>query len=536
MEHKLALLVATLALAGAGCSSSGGSLAADGGTDDAVADTAAATDTATQADTTVVVRDPPTCASPGDYACPPTGAPGDSLPLVFTGSSPIETVEVTVIDGHAFTCGGFGLDVMRLGADDRLTRVASALPRCQNVIAGPALSDGRRVVYATNHGDAYVPTPTLYRLVFDPTAGTISSGETTTFTGTSPEGLAYDAEAGVLWVAAHSAGVLRYTVSPSDGRLAALDTLEGFDNANRLTLAGDHAWVADGGGGLKVVDRGKGVIVGTGATSGFAREVRVSNGMALVAASSQGVVAFDVSDPAAPELIGAVFTDGQALQLELLAGGDALAVANWLDVVVLDVRHPDALKVLAVDRGSAAASAPRVLGISTDGDRVVVGEWLGTSVLRWQPDLVGPELHLDRFDLTLAGVEPGASTTEAIQVSNRGWLPLNITDIRVAPDDGVWSATPKQLTLAPGEDAPLVLSYAPPDGGTHSASFTLVTDDPDEPEARFRVSGNPSRPNVGVGDALTADFDFLDVDSAPGSQAIGNLEGNVLVLAYFATF
>ena len=466
--------------------------------------------------------------------CPPVGFYGDALPLLASIGSPVESVGVEVFDGHAITCGGFGLGVFRLHPDQgAISATANTLPRCQNIEPGP-LVDGHRIVYVTHHGDAYVTVPALHTLSLDVLSGHITLVDTINYaSGVSVEGLAYDGDS-TLWVTYHEGGLRRFDVA-ADGELTPTEAFGGFDNAYRLTVSGAHVYVADGGGGLKVVDRATGAIVGAADTAGFAKDLVVTGTMAVVAASAMGIEAFDVSDPTDPVPFDLIYTWGTALTIDLFANGTLAVVANHDDVAVVDVSHPDAFNILASDRGTNKPNNPRNLAAGADGDLVVAGEWLGLGLFRWTDDLVAPELQLNHNTLTLAGVAPGVPHTEVLQVTNRGWLELVVTSAEVA-SDAIWNVNPANFTLQPGESVALAVTFEPPGPGTFVDAITLVSNDPDESTTKIPLIGNPTTPKIDVGDFIDEDFDFLDLDSPLGEQSIANLEGHILVLAYFATF
>ncbi len=467
--------------------------------------------------------------------CPPDGEYGDALKLRHSNTSPVESVGTQIIDGHVFTCGGFGMDIFRINQEPvwGFAHMSSGLPRCQNIEAGRVIGD-QRIVYVSNHGDAYVKTPSIFTLLFHPGSGTFQQLDSITLTGFSPEGMAWDAEFGVLWVAMHESGVRRYSVS-DDGRLTYLDEHGGFDNAYRLVVAGGYVYVADGEGGLKIAERATGEVIGGMDAVGFAKDIEVTGTMALVAASSMGIHAFDVSDPTDPQTLDVVFTWGTALCTDLLMGGTRLAVSTHDEVAVLDVSHPDALKILASDRGTSKSVSARNLCVAAADDLVIAAEWLGIGLLTWEEGLIAPEIHIDRGSLTIPGVEVGEQLTEVIGVTNRGWLPLTISDIDTS-NDKEWSVSPTSLDLLPGETAPLAVTFSPGSAQPAANSLVFSSDDPDENPMSFPIIGNPNTGKLDAGEPLTADFDFLDTESPEGEKSLENLQGTILVLAYFATF
>jgi len=469
---------------------------------------------------------------------PVTGESGDSLEVLATTTSPVETVGMALIDGIVITCGGFGLDSFTVDAvTGALAPRGAALSRCQNIVAGPVTEAGR-VFYATHHGDAYVPTPQVHVLTLAPD-GVVSVVDGHPEPGISFEGMAYDATERVLYVAAHGKGIYRFDVDES-GSLALREVIAVAETANayRMTLHDGVLFVADGEGGLKIVDPLSGALVGAAPTVGFAKDVVVTHGMALVAASSLGIEAFDVTVPSAPVHITKVFTWGSASSLSLFGGGDRVAVANWDDVTVIDTSAPQNLRVLGVDRVLQRPDKdPRVLAVTShyDEDVIVAGDWLGLGTLRWRDDVVAPEFDVDRNHLAVGGVAAGETAAAAFKVINRGFLPLQVTSATsTAPE---WVATPQSFTVEPGDFQTVTATFTAPLDGT-GAESTLIfsTNDPDEEKVSMRLRGNLSGSLLGVGDSLDSRFDFLDLQSPDGQQNVSQLQGSIVVLAYFATF
>ena len=94
-------------------------------------------------------------------------------------------------------------------------------------------------------------------------------------------------------------------------------------------------------------------------------------------------------------------------------------------------------------------------------------------------------------------------------------------------------AKPSTLTIEPGEVGQFQLDYTPPGPSSDPNHLILDTNDPDPYQSPVELQLYAA--NTGglqVGDRLTSSFDFLDL--AGGD--VNNLEGNVIVLAYFALF
>ena len=108
-----------------------------------------------------------------------------------------------------------------------------------------------------------------------------------------------------------------------------------MDNARGLEVAGDFAYVAAHGSGLKVVnisDPMKPVLVGSHALPGgetFA--VRVSGGYAYAPVIGLGVVVVDVSNPTNPVSVATCAVSGWVQSLQLVNTNLYLACGDHLE-------------------------------------------------------------------------------------------------------------------------------------------------------------------------------------------------------------
>jgi len=104
------------------------------------------------------------------------------------------------------------------------------------------------------------------------------------------------------------------------------------------------------------------------------------------------------------------------------------------------------------------------------------------------PDLQGPQL------LRFGNVESGTSSTQRVNLYNRGANPLTITAITKT------GAGPFAVELIPTEPLPRVIQrnelyafdvvYSPANDSVHRATVTVSSNDPDDPEFEIAVSGN----------------------------------------------
>jgi hypothetical protein len=112
--------------------------------------------------------------------------------------------------------------------------------------------------------------------------------------------------------------------------------------ARGVAVSGSHAYVADGGSGLQVVDVSNPAspqIVGAADPPGAARDVAVSGRHVYVASGSMGFYVVDVSNPAIPRIMGGADTPDRAWGVAL--SGDYAYVADRSSgLQVVDISTP----------------------------------------------------------------------------------------------------------------------------------------------------------------------------------------------------
>lgn len=141
--------------------------------------------------------------------------------------------------------------------------------------------------------------------------------------------------------------------------------------ATAVTVVGYTAFVADGGGGLQVIDvttPANPVGIGAVDTPGDAKGIAVVGGLAFVADGASGLQVIDVSTPALPTLIGAVDTPGEAQGIAVV-GGMAFVADGVGGLQVIDVTTPaNPVSIGAVDTPGEAK------GIAVVGDTAFVAD------------------------------------------------------------------------------------------------------------------------------------------------------------------
>ncbi len=112
--------------------------------------------------------------------------------------------------------------------------------------------------------------------------------------------------------------------------------------ATGIAIAGNHAYIADGGGGLQVVDitdPTAPVIVGSCDTDGLALDVAVDGNTACVAMRWSGLLVVDVTDPTNPTPLGSYDTPGSGLGVAI-AGNHAYVADLDAGLQVIDISDP----------------------------------------------------------------------------------------------------------------------------------------------------------------------------------------------------
>jgi len=357
---------------------------------------------------------------------------------------------------------------------------------------------------------------------------------------TSYEGI--DTANGYLFVGLHEQGLGVYQRA-DDGGFTRLGLAAGLVNAWGVSARGDTVFVADGGGGLAIVDASDPtapMMRGRVATGGSATGVVLDGDRAYVAAGSAGLVVVAVDDLDNPTILATVPTPGSAVRVDFSEGH--VFVAAWRDFRVYDVADPTAPRLIAaarLPRAGADGDDPdrplltsRILGIAARGNDVFVGNWHVLHSFRLFPERSAPNMRLPetftQFDF--GAVADNESATRPFEVTNQGTAPLTVVNAWVAGD--AFSVTPPQLRIAPGETATLSLTFRPTAAGREEEGYLrILSDDPSTPLRTAYLIGN--RPGLGVGMELPETTAML---LHGGEWSSNETRGTVTLLAYFATF
>jgi len=481
-----------------------------------------------------------TSAAEGVPACPPieAGKYLDSVQHLGRGEGDdfVEILDVVGTSKMAYVCTGTqGLSIWNLSPASRPALLVENVgpdglshpkfPRCQHV----ALDASTQRVAITNRGDEVQPVPFLQ--IYDVTQARQPKPVAGWSGHESIEGVALHGDRVIA--AAHRDGLL--LLERKKDRLVEVGRFRD-ESSNawmpvRIQNSAKHEYllVAEGETGLRSyrLNGNRLQLSATIALPGSSKDIAVRGSTAYVATSG-GVSLVDVSDPAKPRVLSEIDTPGTALAVAPI-GDDAIAVADWNAVRVVDVSKPESPHIESSETVPTRGAFSRVLALDAlDDGRILAGEWEGFHVLQLgsrqpAPDIDVPASHF-------AGrVAAGHASTVRIEVHNRGGEPLVITDVQSTHP----ALTPnvRQLTIAPRSSAELRSTLRPTSDDASKASLRLCSDDPDEPSVSVDVWAN--RPEVEVGDPAP-EFDLVDLDGQRWSSRA--LKGKILVLSYFATF
>ncbi|MDX2019030.1 MAG: hypothetical protein SF187_02220 [Deltaproteobacteria bacterium] len=432
-----------------------------------------------------------------------------------------EAVDITVRDGVAVLCGGFGANVSDVSKPSVPRFIGVAGERCQHGAFGPRTERGQ-ILYLTHHGDSWVSTPSLSTWLV--TANAIEVLDTIEDPNRLWEGPAW--QAGFLYVAAHQGGLLTYRTS-GDGLPRLVHTLGGFKNAWKVEVAGPVAYVVDNDDGVYVIDLRNPEAPAVSQlveTTGKPRDLAIGDGRVYVALGGSGVDVFDIAaDGLDLGKVNNIDTLGSAQSVSVAEG--VLAVAAWTHVATYDART---LMLLATETTRGFPEFEQNLGVSSVGKHVFVAEWEFLFTLEHRPGLVAPDMWVDAQQYQFPRDEARA---RAIIVRNVGRLPVEIDAISAG--DAAFALDKTKLSIPPREAAAVELTYSPT-AGKEQSLLEISSNDPDPEQASWQggllVSSDAG---LDVGDRLDDAFAFLDPN---GQNQVAGLQGKVIVLSYFALF
>lgn len=448
------------------------------------------------------------------------------------GDSFIEILDLQARDNFVYSCTATqGLTVWDINSNPPplvIEQIGAPgfshpmFPRCQHLALD---TDSNRAVI-TNRGDEIQPDPWLYLYdLSDPAAPEPLRGWASEV---SIEGVVLEGER--VYVAAHTAGVIVLEDQGGDALVPIGEFGDDASDAWQPLLVGDVLYVAEGNTGLRVYDVSADdpALLTTLALSGSSKDL-VLDGDTLYVAAASSIFAVDVSAPSTPQIISERDAKGSALAVAV-GGDDMLYVAEWDEIRVYDRSTPTLEQVWSEVVPTSDAGS-RVLTLATDPDRnaVYAGEWTGMQVFEAQTDPTAPDIVAAPSTVQFGKVAAGDFADRVVVVRNEGDQPLHVYSAR--SDHTTVSVSEACFEVPPESSYAIEVRYDPVEEVQHRGRLILQTDDPDEPEYVLYYSGNDAKADVG--DPMP-EFTLQDLDG--NTWSVDDLEGKVVLLAYFATF
>ncbi|MCK6520150.1 hypothetical protein L6R49_01805 [Myxococcota bacterium] len=332
------------------------------------------------------------------------------------------------------------------------------------------------------------------------------------------EGMAWDGDR--LWLTDRARGLLPVDLSDPTRPVEGAAT-PGLSAPWELSpVQTGWSYVADNALGVVPIDLSNPdapVIHPAVALPGATQHVAVADGHLYAAIGGAGVAVLSLADPAAPSLLRVVPTGGSAAQVSAADG--LLWVADHEGVVVYDLSDPADPQPLAREQTEQFALAVR----AAPGDAAWVGDW--NILSGWVLDRDGAAPSLDpSTDSPRLPAEGGEAT---VRLTNRGDAPLTLSGATVG-DERV-TVEVSAASIEPGEEALLRLTWA--GGESLDTTLCLASNDPDEPTLSLKLTAGV------VGDYLgqaAPDFALTDLDG--DTHRLSEQLGAPVLLAYFATW
>lgn len=328
---------------------------------------------------------------------------------------------------------------------------------------------------------------------------------------------------GHLWVAAGRAGwaeldadnglqeVRRFSDEQSDAR--AITTAEGF------------AYVADGRSGLRAFELSEGAAVPRQSLAIDPVLDVVAHDGGLAIATLEGVAWVELSNPAAPVLVGQAVTPGSALAVEVVAG--QLVAADFKDIAVASGEAEPRLLDVEPLIGDDLLDRTRALSVDPVTGRLFVAQWDTLQAFDTACDGASPSLWPDRRTVDFRVVSPGRTRSLAVSLRNQGDAPLSVSEVRTSMANVTNDFEP--VVIEPGSVVAFEVTFDSPDEAPYEGSLEVVSDDPDQPVFVLPMSANIR--GIRVGEPVVP---FRNVDTLGRIWEPDDAIDKVLLLAYFA--
>ena len=235
--------------------------------------------------------------------------------------------------------------------------------------------------------------------------------------------------------------------------------------ASDVMVIGDHVFVADGDGGLRIMDWEPGELEEVGAFEDLddARALTVLGSYCYIADVNSGLHVIDVSDPENPDEGAAHDTEGEAR------------------------------------------------GVTVNGDYAYIADGENGLVILDVSDFVQyPDIVVEPEDLDFGEVLTGTEAELTLNISNEGNWILTISDISTVGQTFLSDFEDEVIVEAMGDPYQLTVTFSPDAVGDYEGTITIVSDDPDEGEVVVSLAGVGVEPDIAV-DTEALDFGEVSV-------------------------
>ncbi len=202
-----------------------------------------------------------------------------------------------------------------------------------------------------------------------------------------------------------------------------IGTVDTQEDALGVAVSGTTAYVADGSGGLQIIDISDPTSLSSADTPGDALGVAVSGTFAYVADRDSGLQIIAVSDPKKPEIIGSVDTPGYAYDVAV-SGATAYVADDESGLQIIDVSVPANPKIIgSVDTPGYA------LGVAVSGTFAYIADGYigGLQIIAVsdpkKPEIIGSvDIPGSAYDVAVSG------TTAYVTDYENGLQIIDISD------------------------------------------------------------------------------------------------------------
>lgn len=300
-----------------------------------------------------------------------------------------------------------------------------------------------------------------------------------------------------LYAAAHDKGIRIYSLTNPENPTLVGSLTEGFTDVFDMALIGDTLFVADGGGGLKMVDisdvNAPKIIAGETTTTamGTAQDIEARDGRVYLACGGAGICVYENGDLSSREvypLTGCVE--------DLCWVGEYLAASTFGGVSVFEVGDGIEITLVASEKTSRFTERAYIrtaFGVGTANDStLLVAGWDAVDCYQIKPLA---ESNVPDITCSTQRVRfPAAGGTEEHYLVNQGGAALIIDNVSTLTGDFSTTLTPQ--SLEPGDTLFFDISYIE---GTENEGQVLFinSNDPDENPLPIQLFGKTTSLDAG---------------------------------------